>query len=104
MFLLVDRKSVSSENSHCRLPSAIASLGSPQLMAAVALRPSPCKVTLSILPAFQTKCPLPPLSPELERRGDGDIVAEGEDDPDEHAREGGGAGGPGSASSPGLCR
>jgi hypothetical protein len=89
---------VSIENSRCRLPSALATLGSPQLMVAVALRPSPCKVPLSLLPQFQTKGPLSPLSPELERRGDGDIVAEGEDDPDEHAREGGGEGGPGSAS------
>ena len=41
----------------------------------------------------------------MEHRGDGAIAAEDEDDPgDEHAREGGGAVAPGSASNPGLCR
>ena len=69
------------ENSRCRLHSSLSSLGSPQLMAAVALRPSPCNVPLSIL---LIKDPLPPLTPEVEHRGDSGIVAGGEGDPDEH--------------------
>ena len=92
-------------NSRCRLPTALATLGSPQLVAAVVLSSSTCKVPLSNILPFPYKVPLPPLSPVMEHRGDGAIAAEGEDDPgDEHACEGGGAGGPGSASNPGLCR
>jgi hypothetical protein len=85
-------------NSRCRLPTALAALYSPQLVAAVVLGPSPYKVTLSNIPPFPNRgpLPLPPLSPVMEHRVDGDIAAEGED--------GGGAGGPGSASNPGLCR
>lgn len=59
-----------------------------------------------IIPPSQIKAPLPPFSPELDCRGDGAIDAGDEGDPDEHSRgdEGSGAGGPGSASNPGLCR
>ena len=96
-------KSPCLPEARCRLPSVNVSRGVPQCMAAVALPPSPCNVPIS---GPLTKGPLPPLSPEVECCGDSGIVAGDVDDPDEHVLggEGGDAGGPGSASNPGLCR
>ena len=68
------------------------------------LSPSPYKVPISNIPPSPNRGPCP-LSLAINQCVNGDIAAEDKDDPDdEHARECGGKGDPGSAFNPGFCR